>query len=98
MLGGALGTGARFWASGVIAQRFGEFFPIGTLVVNITGSFAIGFFAALANAEGGFLVSAGWRQFLMIGVCGGYTTFSSFSISTSRETENVAVDSCIPRP
>jgi CrcB protein len=45
MLGGALGTGARFWLSGFIAERAGEFFPLGTLLVNISDSFAVGFFA-----------------------------------------------------
>lgn len=82
MLGGAIGTGARFWASGLIGQRFGEFFPIGTLFVNVTGSFALGFFATLTNPDGPFLVSPRSRQFFMIGVCGGYTTFSSFSLQT----------------
>ena len=82
MLGGALGTGARFWASGFVAQRVGEFFPFGTLTVNVTGSFIIGFFAALTDPEGAFLVAPGFRQFFMIGVCGGYTTFSSFSLQT----------------
>lgn len=82
MLGGALGTGARFWASGVIARRFGEFFPLGTLTVNVTGSFIIGFFGTLTEPEGALLVAPGFRQFFMIGVCGGYTTFSSFSLQT----------------
>ena len=82
MLGGALGTGARFWMSGFIAGRAGEFFPLGTLVVNITGSFVIGFFAAFTDPAGAILVSPRFRQFLMIGVCGGYTTFSSFSLQT----------------
>lgn len=82
MLGGALGTGARFWASGVVARRFGEFFPLGTLTVNVTGSFVIGFFAALTDPQGPFLVSPTVRQVFMIGVCGGYTTFSSFSLQT----------------
>ena len=82
MLGGALGTGARFWLSGFIAERVGEFFPLGTLLVNVTGSFVIGFFAALTDPEGAVLVSPRFRQFLMIGVCGGYTTFSSFSLQT----------------
>ncbi len=82
MLGGALGTGARFWMSGFIAERAGEFFPLGTLVVNVSGSFAIGFFAAFADPEGAVLVSPRFRQFFMIGVCGGYTTFSSFSLQT----------------
>lgn len=82
MFGGALGTGARFWASGAVARRYGEFFPLGTLTVNVTGSFIIAFFAVLTAPEGPFLVSPSTRQFFMIGFCGGYTTFSSFSIQT----------------
>jgi fluoride exporter len=82
MLGGALGTGARFWVSGMIAQRFGEAFPLGTLVINVTGSFIIGFFAELTGPDGVLLVRPIFRQFFMIGVCGGYTTFSSFSLQT----------------
>jgi len=80
--GGALGTGARFWLSGFVAERGGEFFPLGTLVVNVTGSFAIGFITAFTDPEGAFLVSPRLRQFLIIGVCGGYTTFSSFGLQT----------------
>jgi CrcB protein len=82
MLGGALGTGARFWMSGLIAERAGEFFPLGTLVVNVSGSFVVGFFAAFTGSEGPVLMSPRFRQFFMIGVCGGYTTFSSFSLQT----------------
>jgi len=82
MLGGALGTGARFWASGFVAEKAGELFPLGTLVVTATGSFAIGFFAAFTDPAGLFLVSPRLRQFFMIGMCGGYTTFSSFSLQT----------------
>jgi fluoride exporter len=82
MAGGALGTGARFWLSRFVAERGGELFPLGTLVVNVTGSFAIGFIAAFTDAEGSFLVSPRLREFFMIGVCGGYTTFSSFSLQT----------------
>ena len=63
MLGGALGTGARFWASGFIAERAGEFFPLGTVVVNVSGSFVLGFFATLTGSEGPILVSPRFRQF-----------------------------------
>jgi CrcB protein len=82
MIGGAIGTGARFWVSGFVAEQSGQPFPLGTLVVNITGSFAIGFFAAFVDPEGAWLISPRLREFFMIGVCGGYTTFSSFSIQT----------------
>ena len=81
-LGGGLGSIARFVGSGFIARHFGETFPWGTLLVNITGSFVIGFFATLSGTEGRWLVSPSARQFVMIGVCGGYTTFSSFSLQT----------------
>lgn len=81
-LGGAVGSVARFWASGFVARHFGETFPAGTLVVNVTGSFLIGFFATLTGPEGRWLVSPGARTFFMVGICGGYTTFSSFSLQT----------------
>jgi CrcB protein len=83
-LGGALGSVGRYWLSGLVAARFGETFPFGTLVINVTGSFAIGIFAALAIPEGRMdsQSRAFATQFLMIGICGGYTTFSSFSLQT----------------
>jgi len=81
-IGGALGSVSRFWVSGLVARRMGEIFPFGTLAVNITGCFIIGFFATLTDANGRFLVSPTFRQFFMVGVCGGYTTFSSFSLQT----------------
>ena len=81
-IGGALGSVARFWFSGLVAQRFGETFPLGTILVNVTGSFAIGFFATLTSPDGRVLVSPSFREFFMIGICGGYTTFSSFSLQT----------------
>jgi len=80
--GGALGTMLRFWLSGIVARAFGERFPAGTLVINVTGSIAIGLFAALTGPEGRLLVKPLPRQFFMIGICGGYTTFSSFSLQT----------------
>jgi len=81
-LGGAIGTAGRYWLSGVIARSFGETFPWGTLIINVTGSFIIGFFAALTGPDGRLFVSSNARQFVMIGMCGGYTTFSSFSLQT----------------
>jgi CrcB protein len=80
--GGALGSVVRFWISGMAARQFGETFPWGTLLVNISGSFAIGFFATLTGPNGRWLVGSLGRQFFMAGVCGGYTTFSSFSLQT----------------
>jgi CrcB protein len=81
-LGGALGTTARYWLSGVVARSVGETFPWGTLVINVTGSFVIGFFGALTGPDGRVFVGSTARQFVMIGMCGGYTTFSSFSLQT----------------
>lgn len=81
-VGGAIGSAARFWISGIVAERFGQTFPFGTLIVNVTGSFIIGLFAGLTQPEGRWLVSPSFREFFMIGICGGYTTFSSFSLQT----------------
>ena len=80
--GGALGSVGRYWLSGVVATRVGESFPWGTLVVNVTGSFVIGLLAALTEPDSRMVASSGFRQFLMVGVCGGYTTFSAFSLQT----------------
>jgi fluoride exporter len=81
-IGSALGGMARYWCSGFVAGLFGEWFPWGTLIVNVTGSFVIGVFAALSAAEGPFLIRPEIRIFVMVGICGGYTTFSSFSLQT----------------
>lgn len=81
-LGGALGSMARFALSGAIARSLHEVFPWGTLIVNVTGCFIIGFFAGLTGPEGRVLVPPDLRQFVMVGICGGYTTFSSFSLQT----------------
>jgi CrcB protein len=82
MLGSALGGGARYWCSGFAANHFGETFPVGTLIVNVIGSFIIGFVATLTGPDGRMLVRTEARQFVMVGLCGGYTTFSSFSLQT----------------
>lgn len=81
-VGSALGGMARFWLSGFVANRIGETFPLGTLIINVLGSFVIGFFAALTGPDGRFLMGTVSRQFVMIGICGGFTTFSSFSLQT----------------
>ncbi len=81
MAGGALGTLARYVVSALALPLSGQM-PWGTLVVNVTGSFLIGFFGTLTLAHGRFPVSENWRLFVMIGICGGYTTFSSFSLQT----------------
>jgi CrcB protein len=81
-IGSALGGVARYWCSGVAARLVGETFPWGTLIVNVVGSFIIGFFATLTGPDGRVYASSTARQFVMIGICGGYTTFSSFSIQT----------------
>lgn len=83
-LGSALGGVGRFWISGLAAQRFGETFPWGTLVVNVSGSFVIGFFAAVTGPDGRWMVSSRLNSFFTAGLCGGYTTFSSFSLQTLR--------------
>jgi CrcB protein len=81
-MGGAVGTAGRFWLSGVVARLIGETFPWGTLVINVSGCFFIGFFASLTGPNGRFYVGSTSRQLVMTGVCGGYTTFSSFSLQT----------------
>lgn len=81
-LGGALGSVLRFFLSGLVATHIGETFPWGTLVVNITGSFVIGFLATLTGPDGRWFAGSPTRQLLLTGVCGGYTTFSSFSLQT----------------
>lgn len=82
-VGGALGSVSRFWLNGLVSQRF-DTFPAGTLVVNVAGSFVIGVLGALTISEGRMSSEARAfaTQFLMIGICGGFTTFSSFSLQT----------------
>jgi CrcB protein len=81
-VGGALGSVARYAGSSLVAHWFGETFPWGTVIVNVTGSFIIGWFATATGPDGRFLAPPVMRQFVMIGICGGYTTFSSFSLQT----------------
>ena len=80
--GSAIGGGLRYFLSGLVAAHFGETFPWGTLIVNVSGSFVIGFFATLTSTDGRVMVTPSVRQFVTTGICGGYTTFSSFSLQT----------------
>ena len=82
MAAGALGTASRMALSNFFSDRYGPSFPVGTVVVNVTGCFVIGFLAALCSPNGPFLVSPLVRTALLIGFLGGYTTFSSFSLQT----------------
>jgi CrcB protein len=81
-IGSAFGGMMRYWLNGVVANAVGETFPWGTLIINIIGSFVIGFFAALTGPDGRILVSSDSRVFVMVGICGGFTTFSAFSLQT----------------
>jgi fluoride exporter len=83
-LGSALGGSARWVASIGAHEWLGAAFPWGTLFVNVTGSFLIGLYAALTGPDGRWLASPNQRQFFMAGFCGGYTTFSIFSLETLR--------------
>jgi fluoride exporter len=82
LLGSALGGAGRFLCSGFVARHVGETFPWGTMFVNVVGSFIIGFVNSLMTADGEYLMGTPARQFIMVGFCGGYTTFSSFSLQT----------------
>jgi CrcB protein len=81
-LGSALGGAARFFCTGVAARLFGETFPWGTLFVNVLGSLIIGFFATLTGPDGRIFAGTTTRQFVMTGILGGFTTFSSFSLQS----------------
>src|ERR1700753_1046288 len=81
MLGGALGTLARYLV-GLAAIPISQDLPWGTIVINIVGSFIIGFFGTLTLAHGRFPASDNMRLFVMVGLCGGFTTFSAFSLQT----------------
>ena len=80
-LGSVIGGESRYLV-GLLLQALGPGFPWATLFVNVTGSFVIGFYAALTGPDGRVFASARQRQFVMTGICGGYTTFSAFSLET----------------
>ena len=81
-LGSALGGMARYWLVLATFPLFGPVFPWGTVLINILGSFVIGWFGALTLEAGRLAVHPDIRAFIMVGLCGGFTTFSSFSLQT----------------
>jgi fluoride exporter len=81
-LGSGLGGTARVAMAAIMVSLFGANFPIGVLTVNVLGSFAIGFIAAFTAPGGWLFLGAAARQFLLAGFCGGFTTFSFFSLQT----------------
>ena len=80
--GSALGGLARYWLSTVMVWAVGPRLPWGTLLINVLGGFVIGWFGALTATGGRLSVPQEVRVFVMIGLCGGFTTFSSFSLQT----------------
>jgi CrcB protein len=80
--GGALGSLARFWLAAGMTALTGPRFPWGTLLINVVGSFVIGLVAAVTLSPARVAMHPDLRVFLMVGVCGGFTTFSAFSLQT----------------
>ena len=81
-LGGAIGSMARLWLSVYVTLLTGLGFPWGTILVNIIGSLIIGFVATLTGPSGRLVVPVDAQAFVMVGLCGGFTTFSAFSLQT----------------
>ena len=81
-VGSALGGVSRYGFGLMASRLWGDAFPWGTICINVLGSFVIGLFAALTTADGAMPASANLRIFFMVGICGGFTTFSSFSLQT----------------
>lgn len=80
VIGGGTGALARYIGASAIMTRFGGRFPLGTLVINVTGSFLIGFLMTILTER--FKLDPNWRLLLVVGFLGGYTTFSSFEWET----------------
>lgn len=76
-LGAILGANARYWVGDWAAQRWGSAFPLGTLLINLSGSFVLGLFVTLATER--FMLDPRWRTFFAIGFLGAYTTFSTYT-------------------
>jgi len=81
-IGGAIGSMARLWLGVKVTLLTGLAFPWGTILVNIIGSLVIGFVATLTGPNGRVVVPVEAQAFVMVGLCGGFTTFSAFSLQT----------------
>ena len=79
-LGAIVGASARYFVSGVVARALSSVFPYGTLLINVTGSFILGFFLVLSGER--LLLDVRWRWLVAIGFCGSYTTFSSYAFES----------------
>ena len=82
LIGGFCGGISRFFLSGLVGRSVGETFPWGTLLVNVSGAVAIGAFAGAARVHGGIFASDLFRDLIVVGLFGGYTTVSSFCLQT----------------
>lgn len=81
-LGGAIGSMLRFGLNRWLSLLLGGTLPWGTIVINVVGSFAIGLFAAFFESNTRSAIPLEVRQFVLVGLCGGFTTFSSFSLQS----------------
>jgi len=88
-LGGAIGASARYWLGNLINSRLPIQFPLGTFVINVTGSFIIGFFLTLVTQQ--ITVHPNWRLLIAVGFVGAYTTFSTFEFETLKLIEEGSV-------
>ena len=84
-LGGLIGSSTRYWIGGLAAARFGEAFPYGTFFINVSGSFLLGLLVGVLTPR---TDGHAWRLFLGTGFCGGYTTFSTYTVETVKLLEN----------
>jgi CrcB protein len=88
-LGGALGAMSRYGVALVVATFWKREFPLATLVINVTGSFVLGFFTTVAAERSA--IDPVWRLLIATGFVGAYTTFSTFEYETQRLAESGAV-------
>ncbi|HEX8087916.1 MAG TPA: fluoride efflux transporter CrcB [Blastocatellia bacterium] len=84
-LGGALGAVARYWVGNVVEEWFPTRFPLGTLIINVSGSFILGFFLTLVSER--MSIDANWQLPVVVGFVGAYTTFSTFEYETFKLLE-----------